>query len=74
MDTTHFERVTGTGDAIIHKGDPREPGVEDMDIWWNSLLGSVQPALHLGRTCTVQTQVSALAKTCSIAKIHGSLL
>lgn len=36
-------RVEGTGDAIIHKGDPRLPK-SDIDTWWNSLLGSVQPA------------------------------
>lgn len=36
-------RVEGTGDAIIHKGDPRAPK-NDIDAWWNGLLGSVQPA------------------------------
>ena len=40
---SELTRVTGVGDAIIHKGDPRLPKA-DMDAWWNGLLGSVQPA------------------------------
>lgn len=36
-------RVEGTGDAIIHRGDPRI-AKSDIDSWYNGLLGSVQPA------------------------------
>jgi len=38
-----MEKIRDTGDAVIHKGDPRLP-TSDMDAWWNGLLGSVQPA------------------------------